>query len=283
MKDYNDTTIHKGYYSIMPANVRYDKNLLANAKILYSEITALCNEKGYCWASNNYFAELYGVSKTSISSWIASLKKGGYIKIEMFYEKGIRHIRITDDMAQENLKTPTRKLKDPLQENLTYNNKHIIIKNNTKNRNLTQPEILEKPKKKSNTFSIKNDEEMKSLIFSMFEDKELQKLLLDYYKDRRSKRLQPNQWKIILEDLLNMCKSDSERIKQVRIAISAGYMVIIPSWYISPTSKSNKLGNIDRTRKVDNEKSYGEMTREERAKWDDENCGKDENGNILQF
>lgn len=48
---------HRSYYAIIPANIRYDTRLKANSKLLYGEITALCNEKGFCWASNDYFSQ----------------------------------------------------------------------------------------------------------------------------------------------------------------------------------------------------------------------------------
>jgi len=69
------------YYAIIPANVRYDKNLTPNAKLLYGEITALCNKEGFCWACNDYFAELYGKDVVSISRWISSLKSRGFIDV----------------------------------------------------------------------------------------------------------------------------------------------------------------------------------------------------------
>ena len=77
----------KSYYAIIPANVRYDKDLTPNAKLLYGEITALCNERGYCWSENSYFAELYGVSNTSISKWINLLVQKGYLSSEITYKE----------------------------------------------------------------------------------------------------------------------------------------------------------------------------------------------------
>ena len=69
------------YYAVIPAEVRYDNKLSANAKLLYGEITALCNKKGFCWASNKYFAELYGVTDRSIKTWINQLVSNDYIKV----------------------------------------------------------------------------------------------------------------------------------------------------------------------------------------------------------
>ena len=76
------------YYAIIPATVRYDQRLTPNAKLLFGEITALCHQEGYCWAGNQYFADLYDVSKTSISTWIGNLKDAGHITVEMCYKEG---------------------------------------------------------------------------------------------------------------------------------------------------------------------------------------------------
>lgn len=82
------------YYAVIPADVRYADAIQPNAKLLYGEITALCNQEGHCWASNDYFAELYGVTASTISRWISALEKQGYIHTEMVAtEKGSeRHI-----------------------------------------------------------------------------------------------------------------------------------------------------------------------------------------------
>ncbi|NYV64619.1 conserved phage C-terminal domain-containing protein [Bacillus sp. Gen3] len=106
--------MQKNYYAIIPANVRYDKELPANAKLLYGEITALCNEKGFCWASDSYFAELYKVNKSTIQRWFKQLEDRNYIHRQVIYEEGTRNIKnrytyLCDNPIRKNEHTPMRK------------------------------------------------------------------------------------------------------------------------------------------------------------------------------
>ena len=99
------------YYSITPANVRYDRKLKANEKLLFSEITALANKSGYCTATNGYFAPLYDVTKTTISNWINHLKEKGYVKV-VFQKNGKqiigRKIYPVMDPIKEKESTPVK-------------------------------------------------------------------------------------------------------------------------------------------------------------------------------
>lgn len=81
------------YYSILPAVVRYDNDLTDKAKILYSEITSLVNKTGICWASDKYFALLYGVSDRVIRKYLKQLKEKKYIEIEYEYVDNSKEIK----------------------------------------------------------------------------------------------------------------------------------------------------------------------------------------------
>lgn len=124
-----------GYYAIIPASVRYDTRLCANAKLLYGEITSLCNEFGYCYATNTYFGELYGVTKISISKWINQLIEYGYIASKLEYAEDTKEIKqrylfVNDAYTpiKEKFNTPLRKIKYPIKEKFKENNKEEYIK-----------------------------------------------------------------------------------------------------------------------------------------------------------
>lgn len=124
------------YWSILPANVRYDKELKPNEKILYSEITSLMNREGYCYASNKYFASLYNVDPSVISRWVNHLVEKGYLESELVYKENSKEI------AYRKLTTPLLIKKSigidylvntPIDYLVKDNNKYISINNNNNN------------------------------------------------------------------------------------------------------------------------------------------------------
>ena len=119
------------YYATLSADVRYDNRLKPNVKLLFAEINALCNMNAECFASNKYFADLYGKEKGTISGWISQLVKYQYIKIRYKYREGTREIshryikiinggvlKISNTLCDKNQKSNTTSINT----NTTYSN-----------------------------------------------------------------------------------------------------------------------------------------------------------------
>jgi len=111
--------INRAYYAVIVADVRYDNSLKPNAKLLYGELTALCNQYGYCWATNEYFAKLYGISVVTVSRLISQLEKRGYIRCEMAATETGSERRIYAGIYQVS----------PVEGGLIKNDKTPVIKN----------------------------------------------------------------------------------------------------------------------------------------------------------
>lgn len=135
----------KNYYAIIPANVRYDKRLSPLTRLIYGEITALSNEKGYCFATNAYFANLYSMSNVSISRCISELKEHNYIRVVYdIKEKNVDKRKIYINNT-ENKKLENKELNKKLENEELKNNEEINIniqeykedinKNNNTNKN----------------------------------------------------------------------------------------------------------------------------------------------------
>ena len=152
----------KSYYAIIPANVRYDSDLTPNAKLLYGEITALTNDKGYCWASNNYFAKLYQVSDRSIRDWLNKLEEKKYIHREYIYKdnsKEIEERKITITPTEEKFLRYGRNIPEGAEE---------------KNRRGTEKNCRENNTSSNNTFNN-----------TYYINKELNDLFIDFLKMRK--------------------------------------------------------------------------------------------------
>ncbi len=66
----------------MPAEVRYDKQLAAGAKLLFGDLTVLAKKQGHVFATNGYIANTIGCTEITVSNWISQLKKSGHIFIK---------------------------------------------------------------------------------------------------------------------------------------------------------------------------------------------------------
>jgi len=132
-------------YGIMPNIVLGDNTLTDGARLLYVLISSLCASKGYCWATNSYFAEFFNVSEATISSRITELDK------YLCFENRDSHLRkmslFNDEFNAEKEPSnlfdgsgePSKNLEGTIknslgnpQENLKHNN----IRNNKKNTSL---------------------------------------------------------------------------------------------------------------------------------------------------
>ena len=84
------------YWAVLPASVRYSRELSSTAKLLYAEITSLANMKGYCYAGNAYFANVFGVSESTVAHTISDMAKKGFFNVVLIYgtNKEIRERRI---------------------------------------------------------------------------------------------------------------------------------------------------------------------------------------------
>lgn len=145
--------IKKSYYAVIPATVRYDNNVVPSAKLLYGEITALCNEKGYCWATNDYFSKLYSVSKRTVSTWIKSLCNAGYISAELVLDNSSQKVKMRCLKVEANFDAHLMKTSIPSRRKVPDPHEENFAENNTIN-NISSSQIFEQPKINDN--GIKN-------------------------------------------------------------------------------------------------------------------------------
>tara|TARA_R110000824_G_scaffold263250_1_gene451940 strand:- start:33 stop:632 length:600 start_codon:yes stop_codon:yes gene_type:complete len=111
------------YYATIPSEVRYNKKLIPNAKLLYGEITALSNMNGKCTASTQYFCNLYEVSRVSVQKWLKILEEHNYIRRTNIYRQGSKEIltRVITLMPLPG--------KEKLTDNNTINNTNLTDSN----------------------------------------------------------------------------------------------------------------------------------------------------------
>lgn len=140
----------------IPSELANDTNVPWGAKSLYSVIRNLIISNktvDYCYAANNWFADVFGVSARTVTEWIRSLEVAGYVMRRAVMQNGSYQRRIylqvkfskmskaeadffcppdrekSPAPLEENFYPPREKLPYPLEENF----QHTLIDTNNNN------------------------------------------------------------------------------------------------------------------------------------------------------
>ena len=203
------------FYAILTADVRYDKSIPANAKLLFAEITALANKEGYCFASNNYFARLYKVTPQAISKWVNLLQKAGYIIIDyirdgkeikerhIFVGNKSKNVSTNIDEVSTNIDEVSTNIDEGINKGLMGYQQKIkdnITNNNKLNNTLNTPttsdyedriaqlekELEESKKLNEANASVKKEKKSNSKKTPTFSNTDYSECMDIYYRNRQS-------------------------------------------------------------------------------------------------
>ena len=210
----------RAYYAVIPANVRYDKDLPANAKLLYGEITALCNERGYCWATNRYFAELYRANIITVSRWISALRDKGYITVYM-ERKGTDTKEVTRQIW---VVTPCEKSQYPMWKNTIppcEKSQYPHVKNHKEN--ITDNTTV-------NITRNKNNKGASALIAGYTNNEELADALAGLIEARKAMKKPATEKavKLLLNKLDKLASDDDTKTAIVNQSIERGWVSVFP-------------------------------------------------------
>ncbi len=81
---------------VLDDSIVKNNSINSTDKLVYGVIKALTNNKGYCYASNDYISKKINLSKRTITKSISNLRKANYIRVETINYQ--RNIYLTSDV-----------------------------------------------------------------------------------------------------------------------------------------------------------------------------------------
>ena len=119
----------------IPKEIWLSNDLTLQEKVFLVEIDSLDNKDG-CYASNQYFADFFGITQRRTSAIINSLIEKGYINSTLVYKENSKQIlkrvlKISAGGVWNKTSIPYRTkvlypIEEKFQDNNTINNKHGI-------------------------------------------------------------------------------------------------------------------------------------------------------------
>ena len=227
------------FYAILPANIRYSKDLTDFQKILYSEISALTQANGYCYAKNSYFSKVFNKDIATISRHISKLVKLGFLSIEFKYKSNTKEIEnrfLRVIPIDKNINTPCQNNQDPIDKNIKGG-----IDENVKDNNTSKEQYKNNKKnkiKKDNVSDVKKSKKVDyiSIIDNSVLSVSVKSELKIFFDNRKELAQSDRKFKIttiavqrIIQNLLSSkFNDDKHRIESISNAIQSNYVTIYP-------------------------------------------------------
>jgi hypothetical protein len=99
-------------YVHLPSTLVLDKSISADAKILYGILILKSKKTGYCFATNSFFASMFGVKERSIQRYLKQLSQNKYVHVVMGEDNQNRRIFICAKSAEFDALTNNETLKE---------------------------------------------------------------------------------------------------------------------------------------------------------------------------
>jgi uncharacterized phage protein (TIGR02220 family) len=182
----------------IPDKVRYNNELTFFARLIYTDILSLAKKENFCFATNQYFADLYNVSQKTVSISIKELEKEFCISVELTKDSRGTYRKITplhfigitktSNRMEENVKRGITKTSNGYNKNVkpVLQNIPTGMEENVKPKEYITNNIeinIENNKEKSDFSFSENDQE----LISLNDKKELEKVSrANFVNDKQS-------------------------------------------------------------------------------------------------
>ena len=91
-------------YIIIPQKILEDDTLTSTDKLVYGIILRLTRCNGYCWATNQYIADILHINSRTVSTCIRKLREQNYIKSSRNKNDKFKTFRkISFELEEENI------------------------------------------------------------------------------------------------------------------------------------------------------------------------------------
>lgn len=237
--------VRPGYYAVIPADVRYDDRIPANAKLLYGEISALIGKDGFCFATNQYFADIYGCTPVTVARLVSKLEEAGYVKRELEKDKSgqvtRRKLYLTVSLPDVQ---PLNNFDNTPQQNCGEGINKNVKDTNTSNTNIEKENKKEKAEGANRKRTPLGDEQLRDLFIGWIgkiaapywtkKDKNTLYFALDgFYAPRANKKQEPARTAAAFTALSNRLSrysggSPAVMIDMLERATTAGWKSVFP-------------------------------------------------------